>query len=68
MTYLCQLFSKDSADESDEWVLASQFIGRLDSQMIRYTGTRGDGYLGDIALDDINIVGCDVSCCNYFFL
>ena len=56
-----QMFSKDGADGGGDWVLVSQFLGRLDTQMIRYTGTRGDGYLGDIALDDINIAGCDVS-------
>jgi len=55
------LITQSTAKGTDEWHLASKFIGRLDTQRIRYTGVRGQNYEGDIALDDINIVGCDVS-------
>ena len=63
---LLQLFTQDTAKGTGEWHLASAFIGNMQTHRLRYTGVRGKDYKGDIALDDINIVGCDVSIQYYF--
>ncbi|MDX1406915.1 MAG: MopE-related protein, partial [Saprospiraceae bacterium] len=48
-----------SGNQGDSWQYAGIALGAFDSAfaMLRIVGIRGDGFLGDIAIDDIHLYG-----------
>ena len=44
--------------QGDHWILASVHIGSSPIIQFQFIGTIGDGYQGDIAIDDVIFMNC----------
>ena len=49
-------------EQSAQWLQGGLYLPHADDVTITFEAVRGNNYQGDIALDDIEFVNCDMGC------
>ena len=55
-------------EQSAQWLQGGLYLPHADDVTITFEAVRGNNYQGDIALDDIEFVNCDMGCECYLTL
>ena len=58
-----KVWEKGGRDMGPDWLQAGVYVGMSQFLRFEFVGTKGDGYQGDIAIDDVNFGQC--SPCKY---
>ena len=53
-----KVWERAGVDLGMDWVHAGVFVGMAQFQRYEFVGTKGPGYQGDIAVDDVNFGQC----------
>ena len=53
---------RKDGEQSAQWLQGGLYMPHADDVTITFSAVRGDNYQGDIALDDLEFVNCDMGC------